>query len=53
MLEIESAAANTEAQARLSAMKVEMGLAKGPSPEELLAATGATEPAADEAKPEA
>ena len=53
MHEIEAATANVEAKSRLSAMKVEMGLAKGPSPDELLAATGTTEPAADEAKPEA
>ena len=52
MHEIEAATANVEAKSRLSAMKVEMGLAKGPSPEELLSATGTTEPAADEAKPE-
>ena len=53
MHEIEAATANVEAKSRLSAMKVEMGLAEGPLPDELLAATGTTEPAADEAKPEA
>jgi phage shock protein A len=45
MREIEAATANVEAKSRLSAMKVELGLAKGPSPEELLAASA---PDADE-----
>jgi phage shock protein A len=38
MREIEAATASAEARSRLSAMKVELGLASGPTPEELLAA---------------
>ena len=51
MQEIEAATANAEAQGRLSEMKVQLGLAAGPTPQELKqAATPA--PATDEAKSE-
>jgi phage shock protein A len=47
MQEIEAATVNAEAQARLSEMKVQLGLASGPSPEELLQASSPSEPADD------